>query len=89
MPPFSETIVTIPIRSNTVRFNTVPRNVRSDRELYNIVPSVFNAVQYGTPYNQDFVPITVPFSFVQGLKTSKRNNTRSKTSIRKNSLVPH
>ena len=38
MPPFSETIVTVPIRANTVRFSTVPRTVRSDTELYDIVP---------------------------------------------------
>ena len=81
MPPFSETLFKVPIRSDTVRFITVPRIVRSDTKLYDSVPGVFNTVQYGTPCNQDFVPVTVPFSFVQGLKTSKRNNTHYKTSF--------
>jgi hypothetical protein len=83
MPPFSEKIVTVPIRSDTVRFDTVPRTIRSDIELYNIVPSVFDAVQYGMNINPDFVPITVPFSFVEGLKTSKRNNTHFKNKYKK------
>ena len=81
MPQFLETVVTVPIRSDTVRFITVPRTVRSHKEMYDIVPSVFNTVHYGTPCDQDYVPVTVPFSFVQGLKTSKRNNTHYKTSI--------
>jgi len=76
MPPFSETSVTVPIYPDTVQFGTAPCTVRSDIELYNIVLGVFDAVQYGTPCNPDFVPITVPFSFVEGLKTTKRNNTR-------------
>jgi hypothetical protein len=53
MPPFSETSVTIPIRSDMVRFGTVPRTIRSDIELYNTVPGVFDAVHYGTPCNPD------------------------------------
>ena len=61
MPQFPETLVTVPIRSDTVRFSIVTRNVRSDTELYDIVLGVFNTIQYGTPCNQDFVPITVPF----------------------------
>ena len=61
MPQFLETIVTIPIRSDMVRISTVPRIVRSPVEMYDIVPGVFNTIQYGTPCNQDFVPITVPF----------------------------
>ena len=78
MSPFSENVVTILIRSDTVRFSTVPRTVRSDTQLYDIVPGVFNTVQYGTPCNQNCVPATVPFSFVQGFKTSKHNNTHYK-----------
>ena len=66
MSPFSETVVTIPIRLDTARFNIVPRIVRSDNELYNILSGVFDAVQYVTPCNLDFVPFTVPFSFVEG-----------------------
>ncbi len=89
MPPFSETLVIEPMRSNTVRFSTVPRTVRSDTKLYNTVPNVFDAVQYGTPCNPDFVPIMAPFSFVEGLKISKHNNTRYKSKYKKNPLVPH
>ena len=55
--------------------STVPRTVRYNTKLYDIVPGVFDAVQYGTPCNQDFVHVTVPFSFVQGLKTFERNYT--------------
>jgi hypothetical protein len=44
---------------------------------------VFNALQYGTPRYQDFVHVTVPFSFVQRLKTSKRNNTHYKNKYKK------
>ena len=51
MPPFSERVVTIPIRSDTVRFSTVTRIVRSDTELYDTVLGVLNALQYGTPCN--------------------------------------
>jgi hypothetical protein len=61
MPPFSETIVAVPIRSYTVRLSTVTRTVRSDTELYDTVLGVLNAVQYGTPCNQDYVSVTVPF----------------------------
>ena len=75
MPLCLETVVTVPVSSDTVRFNTVPRIVRSDTKLYDTVLGVFNAVHYGTPCTQDFVLVTVPFSFVQGSKTSKRNNT--------------
>jgi hypothetical protein len=93
MPPFSEKLVTIPIRSDTVRFGTAPRTIRSDIEFYNIVPCVFDAVQHGTSSNLDFVPITVPFSFVEGLETSKRNNTHFKNKYKKKfsrtpSIVP-
>jgi hypothetical protein len=35
-PPYSETLVTVPIRLETVRFCTVPRTVRFDTELYDI-----------------------------------------------------
>ena len=68
MPLFRETVVTVPIRADTVRFDIVPRTIvtiRSDTRLYDTVLGVFHAVQYGTPCKQDFVPITVPFSFVQ------------------------
>jgi hypothetical protein len=78
MPLFLETLVTVPVRSNTVRFGTVPRTVRSDIEMYDIVPCVFDGVQYGTPCIQDCVHVTVPFSFVQGIKNYKRNNTHFK-----------
>ena len=44
MPPFSETIVTLPIRLDTVRFSTVTRTIRSDTELYDTVLGVFDAV---------------------------------------------
>ena len=54
--------------------------MRSNTELYDIVLGVFDAVQYGTPCYQDFVPITVAFSFVQGKKTYKRKNTHNKKS---------
>ena len=55
MPQFSETIATIPMRSDSVRFDHVPHTVRSDAKLYDNVPGVFDAVQYGTPCSQDFV----------------------------------
>ena len=61
MPQFSETTVTIPIRSDTVRFSTVARTVRSDTKMYDNVPGVFNIVQYGTQCNQDYIHVTVPF----------------------------
>ena len=57
----SETIVTVSLRTYTVRFIIVPRTVRFDTELYDIVPSVFDVVQYGTPCNQDYVLVTIPF----------------------------
>jgi hypothetical protein len=66
MLPSSETSITITIRSDTVRFGTVPRTVRSDTKLYDTVLGVFNAVQYGTSCNQDFEHVTVSVSFVQG-----------------------
>ena len=75
MPQFLEAVVTVPIRLDKVRFSTVQRTVRSPTEMYDTVPGVFNTVQYGTPCNQDSLSVTVPFSFVQELKTSKRNNT--------------
>jgi len=83
MLPFSETLLktqslTVPIRSDTVRFSTVPRIAHSDTEMYDTVPGVFNTVQYGTLCNKDFVPATVSFSFVQGFKNFKRNNTHYK-----------
>ena len=53
--------------------------------MYNIVPVVFDAVQYGTPCNPDFVSITVSFSFVEGLKTYKRNNIHDKNKHKKKS----
>ena len=61
MTPFSETLASEPIRSDTARLSTVPRIVRSDKELYDTVPGVFNTVQYGTPCNQDSVHVTVHF----------------------------
>ena len=73
----------MPIRSDTVRFSTLPRTTRSDTERYNNAPSVFDAVQYGTPCNPNFVPITVPFSFVEGSKSSKRNDTHFKNKYNK------
>ena len=52
--------------------------------MYDTVPGVFNTVQNGTPcINQDCVHVTVPFSFVQGLKTYKRNNTHYKNKYKK------
>ena len=104
IPQISEIVVIVPIRSDTIRVSTVPRTilspsitvpniVRSPTEMYDIVPNVFNTVQYGTPCNTNCVPVTVPFSIVQGLKTSKRNNTHLRrlyeTSTIKKILVPH
>ena len=83
MSQIPEIVVTLPIRSNTVRVSTVPRTVLSPTEMYHTVPGVPNTVQYSTPCNPDYVPITVPFSFVQGLKTSKRNNTHFKNKYKK------
>ena len=88
IPPFSETVVTLPIRLDTVRFSTVRCIVRSDTELYNNVLGVFYAVQYGTPCNPDFVPIAVPFSLVEGLKYSKRNNTHYENKYNKKNRTP-
>ena len=83
MPQFPETLFTVAIRSDTVRFNAVQHTVRSPTDRYDNVPSVFSTVQYGTPCNQNSVPITVPFLFVEGLKTSKRNNTHFKNKYKK------
>ena len=75
MPQVSETVVTVPIRSFSARCDTESRVVRSDIVLHDIVPGVRNVhtkrkgtVQYGTSCYQDFVPATVPLSFVRGLK---------------------
>ena len=54
MPPFSEKLVTVPIRLDTVRIGTVQRTIRYDIELYNTAPDVFDAVQYGTNSSPDF-----------------------------------
>ena len=89
MPTTLEGIVTVPIRSNMVRFSSVPHIVRSNTEMYGTVPSVFDAIQYGTPCNQDFVPITVPFHSCKDLKPLNAISLIIKTSIRKNALVPH
>jgi len=64
--------------------STVPRTVRSDTKLFDIVSGVFDAVQYGTPCIQDSALVTVPFSFVKGLNTYKRNNTHLKNKYLKN-----
>ena len=81
MSQIPEIVVTVPIRLNTVRVSTVPRTVLSKK--YHTVPGVSNTVQYSTPCNPDYVPVTVPFSFVQGLKSSKRNNTHFKNKYKK------
>jgi hypothetical protein len=82
MPQVSETVVTIPIRSDFVRYDSVSSDVRSDVVLYDNVPHQecamfiqiistqvpYRTVYYGTTCNPNFVPSTVPLSFVQGLK---------------------
>jgi hypothetical protein len=86
IPLFSETVVILTVRSDTVRLSTVPRTVRDDTELYNTIPGALDAVQCGTTCNQYYVLVTVPFSFVQGFKTSKRNNTHYENKYKKKNL---
>ena len=82
MPQVSETIVTVPIRSDLVRYDSVSSDVRSDTMLYDNVPYLecamfiqiistqvpYRTVHYGTACNPNCVPSTVPLSFVHGLK---------------------
>ena len=83
MPLVLETKVTTPTRADTVRFSNVPRIVRSDAEIYGTILGVFDALHYGTPCNQDYVHVTAPFSFLQGLNSSKRSNSHLRNKYNK------
>ena len=62
-----ETMVTVPIRSDSVQYNTVPPLLSPDTvhictvpdAAYTVLDST-DTVQYGTLLNQDLVPLTVP-----------------------------
>ena len=58
MPLFLETSVAIPERLDTVRLSTVPRTARSNTELYDTEPGVFDAVRYRTPCIQDSILVS-------------------------------
>jgi hypothetical protein len=60
-------VVTVPIRSSSVHYDTVPLSLNLDTVHNGTVPQVAyptldrtDTVQYGTSLNQDLVPITVP-----------------------------
>ena len=81
---------TVPIRADSARHGTVPNFVRSsthqyDTVLYSTVPDANHLeliypsmVQSKNSLNSTSVPLTVPLTFVQGLKTPKRKNTHFK-----------
>ncbi len=99
-PNMSLVMETVPIRADSVRHNTVPDVVRSDTPRYDTVPynTVPNAyhleliypstVQSNNILNTILVPLTVPLTFVQGLKPSKRKNTHIKNKHLKKKNFP-
>ena len=63
----SEVAVTVPVRSDSVQYGTVPPSSIPDTVHKDTVPEVTyptldrtDNVQYGTSLNQDLVPVTVP-----------------------------
>ncbi len=92
-----------PIRHSTVRYGTgtgtctVP-SPNPDTVQYSTIPSVIDpitvrtdSVPHGTILGPEIVPLTVPFTFLQGLKMPRRIDSHSKnkyTKIRKNSRTP-
>ena len=91
---------TVPIRAYSVRHNIVSDVVRSGTPRYGIVPYniVPNAihlelihpsiVQSKNILNSIHVPLTVPLTFVQGSKSSKRKNTHFKNKDSKEKNYP-
>jgi hypothetical protein len=81
---------TVPIRVDSARHGTVPNFVRSGTPQYGTVPygTVPDAIQLELIYpctvqsknslDSIYVPLTIPLTFVQGLKISKRKNTHCK-----------
>ena len=85
---------TVPIRADSVPYGTVSNAVRPSTIQYGTIPDenhfeLISTVQSGTnsnktsvpltvPFNTTPVPLTVPLAFVQGLKPSKRNDSRFK-----------
>ncbi len=66
-PHDSKVVVTEPIRSNSVQCDTVPPFTIPDTVHIDTVPEVTYpsldntvTVQYGTTFNQDLIPVTVP-----------------------------
>ena len=81
---------TVPVRDDSVRHDTVPNFVRSGTPQYGTVPYSIvpdanhmelihpSTVQSISILSTIPVPLAVPLTFVQGLKTSKRSNTHCK-----------
>jgi hypothetical protein len=99
-PNMSLVIETVPIRADSARHDTVPDFVRSGKPQYGIVPysTVPDAnhleliypstIQSKSMLSTILVPLTVPLTFVQGLKASKRSNTHCKNKYKKKNTFP-
>ena len=66
-PQDSKVVVTAPIRSSTVQYDTVPTLIPDTVHIDGTVPEVTyinlestGTAQYGTTLNHDFTPVTVP-----------------------------
>jgi hypothetical protein len=93
-PKMSLVMETVPIRADSVRHDTVPHFVRSGTPQYGTVPynTVPDAkhleliypstVQSKSILSAIPVPLTVPLTFVQGLKTSKLSSTQCNNKIK-------
>ena len=86
---------TVPIRYDSVHYNTVSDVERSGTTHYGTVPDAnhFELLYPSTLQSDKFlntilVPLTVPLAFVQGLKPSKRNNTHLKNKYLKKRKFP-
>ncbi len=91
---------TVPIRANSARHDTVPNFVRSGTPQYGTVPygTVPDAIQLELIYpstvqsqnslDSILVPLTIPLTFVQGLKNPKRKNTHNKNKYKKKNTFP-
>ena len=65
-PQDSKVVVTAPIRSSTVQYDTVPTLIPDTVHIDGTVPEVTyinlestGTAQYGTTFNQDLTPVTV------------------------------
>ncbi len=91
---------TVPIRTDSVRHNTVSNVVRSGTPRYGTVPYNIepnanhleliypSIVESKNSLNSMYVPLTVRLPFVQGLKTPKRKNTHFKIKYLKKKKFP-